>query len=206
VSKILVSHLLKRVLCRLSRKHLLKELSFSVHENTSLVQETSVSVSLGIAVCLWRYNEHTSVSCLGKDVARLRPLLRLSGLPSRRLAMDVRADSDIQAFLVARHSMCMCSIPNGFREEAISLYTSKHNTKSRIKDRASQLSKLDFCLLICIGRLKFCFSSLNCIQFKNTTTTFPVLKFVILSRVWLTIDGVSTGIWIYCPFTGRNYK
>jgi hypothetical protein len=79
-------------------------LRLSVHENISVVQETSVSVSVGITVCLCRYNRKASVRCLGKDVSKLSPLIRLSGiprqwcrtqLPSRCLAMDVRSDSGV---------------------------------------------------------------------------------------------------------------
>jgi hypothetical protein len=70
----------KDSLCRLHREHLLEGLSLSVHENTSVVQETSVSVSVRITVFLCRYNENASVHCLGNDVSKLSPLIRLSGI------------------------------------------------------------------------------------------------------------------------------
>jgi hypothetical protein len=82
-SQTLVTHPLKRVFCRLSREYLLEGLSWSVHENISVVQETSLSVTLGIPVCLCRYNGNTSVCRLGKDVSKLSPLILLTGILSQ---------------------------------------------------------------------------------------------------------------------------
>jgi hypothetical protein len=68
-----VSHLLKRILCRLS-----EVLSISVHENTSIVAQR-LFVATRTIVYLCRYDGNTSVLCLGNDVTELSPLFRLSG-------------------------------------------------------------------------------------------------------------------------------
>jgi hypothetical protein len=69
-----------RVLCRLGREHFLEGLSLSAHENTSVVQETSVYVAVRIIVFLCRYNGNASIRCLGNDVCELSPLFLLSGI------------------------------------------------------------------------------------------------------------------------------
>jgi hypothetical protein len=73
-----VSHLLKRILCGLSREHRPEGSSLSVHENASVVAQR-LFVATRIIVCLCRYNGNASVRCLENDVSELSPLFRLSG-------------------------------------------------------------------------------------------------------------------------------
>jgi hypothetical protein len=62
-----VSHLLKRILSRPERKHLLERFSLFVYENTSVDSER-LFVATGITVCACHYNGHASVRCVGNSL------------------------------------------------------------------------------------------------------------------------------------------